>query len=117
MNRGHIAAFPAHLTPLERQRLGHLIDRLGIESRLSKVVVFGSRARGHSHEGSDLDVAIYFSSPRDRRLERWLDEQAALSAGQMSALRLQVIPFFSDDRPSHLDAALGREGIVLWTRD
>ncbi len=97
--------------------LGQLVDRLAADSRLSKVVVFGSRARGHSHADSDLDVAVYFSSARDRRLERWLDEQALGVTGEEEARHLQVVPFFSDEGPSRLDAALRREGIVLWTKD
>jgi len=109
--------FPGHLTPLERQRLDRLIGHLAGEPRLARVVVFGSRARGRSDTRSDLDVAVYFSSPRDRRLERWLDGQAELSADGADAPRLQIVPFFTDQPPSRLDAALKREGIVLWTRN
>ncbi|MBI3373233.1 MAG: nucleotidyltransferase domain-containing protein [Betaproteobacteria bacterium] len=110
-------AFPAHLTPLERQRLEYLIGHLAAEPRLARVVVFGSRARGRSRAHSDLDVAVYFSSPRDRRLERWLDDQAETSSGGADGPQLQVVPFFSDEPPNRIDAALRREGIVLWTRN
>lgn len=110
-------AFPAHLTPLERQRLEQLIGHLAVEPRLARVVVFGSRARGRSHAHSDLDVAVYFSSPRDRQLERWLDDQAELSSGGTDEPHLQLVPFFTNEPPGRIDAALRREGIVLWTRN
>ncbi|MEW5889818.1 MAG: nucleotidyltransferase domain-containing protein [Pseudomonadota bacterium] len=110
--------FPAHLTPLERGRLQRLLARLAAEPRLTRVVVFGSRARGRSRADSDLDMAVYFASPRNRDLERWLEAQAAASDDEdSSAPRLQVVPFFSDEPPSRLEAALKREGIVLWTRN
>ena len=109
-------AFPAHLTPLERARLEHLIGRLATEPRLTRVVVFGSRARGRSRAHSDLDVAVYFSTPRDRHLERWLDKQAGQIAGDADELHLQIVPFFVHEPPSRIHAALKREGIVLWTR-
>ncbi len=110
--------FPAHLTPLERGRLQRLLVRLAAEPRLARVVVFGSRARGRSRADSDLDVAVYFASPRNRDLERWLEAQAAACGDEdAGAPELQVVPFFSDEPPSLLDGALKREGIVLWTRN
>lgn len=117
MTTSRAAAFPAHLTPLERQRLASLVERLMSDPGLSKVVVFGSRARGRSHVGSDLDVAVYFSSSRDRDLERWLGEPAASGEDDAEAPPLQIVPFFAGERPGRLDAALEREGIVLWTRN
>lgn len=116
MNALH-AHFPSHLTPLERGRLERLLDRLAAEPRLSRVVVFGSRARGRSKEDSDLDLAVYFTSPRSRDLERWLDVQAAASDEDFGAPQLQVVPFFTGEPPSRLDSALKREGIVLWTKN
>ncbi len=111
------ALFPNHFTPLERQRLAQLIGQLVVEPRLARVLVFGSRARGRSHIHSDLDVAVYFSAPRDRYLQHWLDDQAALSSTDTDAPHLQVVPFFTNEPPSRLDATLQREGIVLWTRN
>lgn len=110
------AHFPPHLTPFERARIEGLLARLGAEPRLSRVVVFGSRARGRSRADSDLDLAVFFESPRSRELERWLDAQAA-SAEDADAPRLQLVPFFAGEPPSRLDTALQREGIVLWTKN
>lgn len=110
------AVFPPHLTPFERARLEELLARLMTEPRLARVVVFGSRARGRSRADSDLDLAVYFKSPRSRELERWLDAQAAPD-DHPDAPGLQLVPFFTDEPPSRLDSALKREGIVLWTKN
>lgn len=110
------ADFPPHLTPFERARLEGLLARLTTEPRLSRVIVFGSRARGRSRADSDLDLAVYFKSPRSRELERWLDAQAATPDDNTGSPRLQLVPFFADEPPSRLDNALKREGIVLWTK-
>lgn len=111
------ADFPPHLTPFERACLEGLLARLTPEPRLSRVVVFGSRARGHSRADSDLDLAVYFASPRSRELERWLDAQATASEEDFGTPRLQLVPFFADEPPSRLDGTLKREGIVLWTKN
>lgn len=111
------ADFPPHLTPFERARLEGLLARLATEPRLSRVVVFGSRARGRSRADSDLDLAVYFQSPRSRELERWLDAQATTPEEIPDAPRLQLVPFFADEPPTRLDGAVKREGIVLWTKN
>jgi predicted nucleotidyltransferase len=55
-------------------------------NRLERVVLYGSRARGEAHEGSDYDVAIFLKSLPDRWAEldrladlrvRFLDETGA----------------------------------------
>jgi predicted nucleotidyltransferase len=38
-------------------------------SVLDRVVLFGSRARGDAHEGSDYDVAVFLKRMDNRRLE------------------------------------------------
>ncbi|MBI4987898.1 MAG: nucleotidyltransferase domain-containing protein [Rhodocyclales bacterium] len=111
------ATFPPHLTPFERSRLEALLARLAAEPLLSRVVVFGSRARGRSRADSDLDLAVYFASPRSRHLERWLDAQATAGGDDFDAPRLQLVPFFAGEPPNRLDTALKREGIVLWTKN
>ena len=55
-------------------------------NRLERMVLYGSRARGEAHEGSDYDVAIFLKSLPDRWAEldrladlrvRFLDETGA----------------------------------------
>lgn len=48
------------LTGLERAALTQYAQRLDVAlgSRLARLVLFGSRARGEGHEESDLDVAV-----------------------------------------------------------
>jgi predicted nucleotidyltransferase len=90
---------------------------LATQPQLSRVVAFGSRARGHSKAESDLDLAVYFTTPRSRELERWLAAQAEAPEEDLAAPRLHLIAFFADEPPSRLDSVLRREGIVLWAKN
>ena len=59
------------LTPLETQivrQLARTLVRAGVP--VTDLRVFGSRARGHSDEHSDLDIAVVFTSPPDPSLTR-----------------------------------------------
>lgn len=36
-----------------------IIDQLKTNERIHKIILFGSRAKGTQHDGSDIDLAIY----------------------------------------------------------
>jgi predicted nucleotidyltransferase len=108
--------FPPHLTPLERERLGRLIERIAVDPRVVRVRLFGSRARGRSRADSDLDLAVDLAVPRERAIERWLVDASTDSAAAPEAPPLQIVAVFAGEPPSRLDRALVREGIELWTR-
>jgi hypothetical protein len=112
---GNDPRFPTHLTPLERERLSRLISRLAADERVVRIRLFGSRARGRSHPGSDLDIAVDVASPRTREVEGWLAREA-MDADELSPPSLQVVGMFAGQPPSRLDHALAREGLLLWTR-
>lgn len=111
---------PDHLTGLERRLLGAFASRLAAEAtRVDRVVLFGSRARGDSTPESDIDVAVLLRGRRDRRLE---DRIVALAADLQwqppfdGLLRLSPLVLFAAERPGPLRRALDREGVTLWTR-
>lgn len=106
--------FPAHLTPLERGRLSRLIARLSKDARVTRVRLFGSRARGRSHPGSDIDVAVDLSVGPARDVERWLASEA-MEAHDDGMPPLQLVAVYAG-QPTRLDRALAREGVVLWAR-
>lgn len=86
-----------------------------------KVAVFGSRVRGGSDEGSDLDAAVYLQGARRHELE------SALSAIALKARKpyasggfgifLRPVALYAGERPaSALAGMVARDGEVVWTR-
>lgn len=82
-------ALQAYVRALQ-ERFGH---------QLLDVLVFGSRARGEAHSGSDIDVAVVLdcTDARDLSLARelafdiWLNYQVVLSVRAMSRDRWQAL--------------------------
>ncbi|MCX7962414.1 MAG: nucleotidyltransferase domain-containing protein [Burkholderiales bacterium] len=108
----------APLTPLENALLREFAERVRAHAgaRLERIVVFGSRARGGSHSGSDLDVAVFLGGAEDRRLRRAIyraaaEASAALEVGAMAWLEPAVI--FAASPRSGLAASVEREGLAL----
>lgn len=112
-----VPRFPRQVTPLERARLGRLIERLAADPRGVRVRLFGSRARGRSRLDSDIDVAVDLAVPRSRPVERWLLEATADTGALPGEPSLQVVPIFADEHSTSLDGVLARKGIELWTRN
>lgn len=110
------ARFPPHLTPFERARLGRLIARLAADPRITRVRLFGSRARARARATSDLDLAVDLAVPRQREIEAWLAEASLDADGEPVAPPLQIVPLFAGEPPGRVARALAREGIELWTR-
>lgn len=63
------------LTEKERKALNEFKKRLiqSVNGNLSFIKLFGSRARGKVHRGSDIDLLVVFRK-RGRRLEDILDD-------------------------------------------
>jgi len=87
-----------------------------------QIIVFGSRARGDSDEGSDLDVAVIFDMPsagkemwdriwdiKWRVLESFDAEEFPLSLTLITMKDLE-------SRDFGLENAVKKEGIVIWER-
>lgn len=107
------------LSPLEIQlvrRLARALVEAGVP--VTALRVFGSRARGHSDEHSDLDLAVILASPPDPKLtRRVLDHGHAISVetdGQ--GLRVQAVPFFAGEESGPLARAIAAEARTVWTR-
>lgn len=56
-----------------------------LKSRLKKIYLFGSRARGEAWEGSDYDIALIVDD-RDRKLEEMILDVSTLILDQFDAL-------------------------------
>ena len=83
------AALQAYIRALE-ERFGH---------QLVEVLLFGSRARGEAHSGSDVDVAVILDRPKAQDLsdarglafDIWLTYQVLLSIRAMSRESWQAL--------------------------
>jgi predicted nucleotidyltransferase len=111
------------LTPREQQVLEAFLSRtrrLSEATRIAAVVLFGSRARGDSHQDSDLDVAVFCDGSRDRPLERQILDAAIEVMDELDALEIKLRPvaLFAGQsaHTTRLRHSIQREGIPLWER-
>ena len=85
---------------------------LSAEPRIGYALVFGSCARGTSHAGSDLDIAIGgLSQPLDVRALGDLISRLESAAGQPVDLLLL------DEAPPTIAWRVFRDGVVVLERD
>lgn len=105
----------AQLTPLENALLAEFSERVRslAGTRLGRIVVFGSRARGGSRADSDLDVAVFVAGNEDRTLRAGIyaaatQVGAALEGGEPALLQPSVI-FAGSPRTRFVDI-VEREG-------
>lgn len=108
-------------SPLEARILESLArDLVASGVPLVALKVFGSRARQHSTERSDLDVAVVVAAVPDREVYR----RVAQAAGRLSVLddetgygvRVQAVPLFRGDEEGYLARAIAPEADTVWTR-
>jgi hypothetical protein len=111
------------LSPGEQALLARFLRRLlaAVEpGAIAWVKVFGSRARGASHEHSDLDVAVLAAPGADRIALRNAAADAAWDAMEEQdahGLRLApvALPALAEgEAPAGIYAAIEREGIQIW---
>lgn len=81
-----------------------------------RLILFGSRARGESHSGSDTDLFIEMDTP----LGRWQRSREVRSALGLMPASFDILVYTPDEvrRLRALDSALladiEREGVVLY---
>ncbi len=100
-------------TDLPNGIVSNLREELGDD--LVAVVLFGSRARGEAHEGSDWDVLVVARRLPGRTLERAIRLKQMLPPeyrGEVSLLAKTPEEFMSNLPDLYLDIAL--DGIVLY---
>lgn len=86
-------------------------DVLRADDRVQYALVFGSRARGSAHRGSDLDVAVGLSERPDVREIGDLIGRLESASGETVDLVLL------DEAPPGLAFRIFRDGEVLFERD
>ncbi len=111
------------LTPLEKQVV-HQVAEAVVREHLPVVElkVFGSRARGHSNEHSDLDIAVVLDGEPDRDAGLRVADIAnrvSQALGEDEAhypLRIQLVPLFHGDEQGYLARTIAHEAVTVWTK-
>lgn len=93
---------PDSLTP----RLAELARRYGA----SRLVLFGSRARGDHHERSDIDLAVY-GMPQANRSAFWLEAEEL-----PTLLKLDIVHILPGMDPDFL-RNIEKDGVTLYAED
>lgn len=107
------------LSPQEHKLLDALIARLSGLGAVSRIIVFGSRARGRSGEDSDLDVLVLLSR-RDPSLVRRIEvlKQEALPDIE-DFFQVNLVPLVEEEylRDRGLFRRnVDRDGVTVWKR-
>ena len=105
----------AQLTPLENALLTDFAGRVRTlaGTRLARISVFGSRARGGSHADSDLDVAVFVTGGEDRGLRAAIYAAAAQAAAALEGAEpapLQPSVIFAGSARTRFVEIVEREG-------
>jgi len=77
----------------------------------TRVILYGSRARGDARENSDYDLAFVF--PKDRR-SRWTRFLADFDDAALTLLPVDLLDWNEASEP--LREQIGKEGITLYER-
>ena len=104
------------LSPAEERLLARFAVLLDAAApgRVRALRVFGSRARGASHEGSDLDVAVEPVAAADMgALRRQAIDAAWEAAAELSLEALALAPVVLPMDGRGLASAVAREGRLL----
>lgn len=86
------------------------IKFLGQKHSASKIILFGSRARGDNHERSDIDLAVYGMSQEMQSLFWWDIEELP------TLLKFDIV-HITDDTDTALLENIEKDGIVLYEKD
>jgi predicted nucleotidyltransferase len=103
------------LTPLENALVADFAARVraAAGARLARISVFGSRARGDSRAGSDLDVAVFLHGSEDRALRERIYDAAAQAASALESgdpALLQPAVIFAASARTRFVEVVEREG-------
>ncbi|MCX8027638.1 MAG: nucleotidyltransferase domain-containing protein [Thermodesulfovibrionales bacterium] len=111
------------LSSLEHQILDKLVDAIQrVMQDVVEIIVFGSRARGHSNENSDLDVAVVLdteSISKETWQQFWDLKWKVLDELDVEEFPLSLTLITRKDifsRDFGLEKSLKTEGIRIWQR-
>ena len=106
-------------SPYEKIILDRLTAAFSAVSDINQIVVFGSRSRGDSNDGSDLDVRVLVNE-RDSTALRTIQSLKAKALNDIEDFSyVNVFPvreseFYSS--PNAFHQRVQKEGITIWSR-
>lgn len=106
-------------SPYEKKILDRLTTAFSAVSDINQIVVFGSRSRGDSNDGSDLDVLVLVNE-RDSIALRSIQSLKAKALNDIEDFSyVNVFPvreseFYSS--PNAFHQRVQKEGITIWSR-
>ena len=106
-------------SPYEKNILDRLTAVFSAVSDINQIVVFGSRSRGDSNDGSDLDVLVLVNE-RDSIALRSIQSLKAKALNDIEDFSyVNVFPvreseFYSS--PNTFHQRVQKEGITIWSR-
>ncbi len=89
-----------------------VVDHAVVAVDPTRVILYGSRARGDARRDSDYDLAFVF--PEDRR-RRWVRFVADLDDAALTLLPVDLLDW--NEAPEPLRERISNEGIVLYERN
>ena len=117
--RGWPGGLPPNLEPIASTDLARIVDRLRLAGNPLRIVLFGSRARGVTHPGSDLDLLVVEEGSDQPRHHRALPYRMALLGLDVDLdLVVWTPPEIEDwaNVPQAFITTILREGKVLYER-
>jgi len=104
-----------------KARLPELLEEVAVSIKSvhqdSKVILFGSYARGEQHEGSDLDICVLVHELTYNRMEMSADAYGAIRRD--FPISIDVLLYTHDEfeesakKPSRMQYKIKKEGVVL----
>lgn len=106
-------------SPYEKNILDRLTAVFSAESDINQIVVFGSRSRGDSNDGSDLDVLVLVNEKGSMVLQTIQSLKAKALNDIEDFLYVNVFPvreseFYSS--PNTFHQKVQKEGVTIWNR-
>jgi uncharacterized protein len=100
--------------------LKEMVDIIVEEFHPEKIVLFGSRARGDSTDGSDIDLMVIDSKPFDEQRSRFKEMGRMWHAIRKFCIPVDILLYSTDEVErwknsiNHVIARALREGKVLY---
>ena len=88
-----------------------IVERIGSNPHVEKVILFGSRARGDEEERSDIDLAVV--GPEITR-DDWREMRDYIEETARTLLFIDLLRF--ETAPSNLKESIIKEGVTLYDR-
>lgn len=101
--------------------LNHIVDKISDTSNPSRIILYGSRARGEARPDSDIDLMVVVPDQFGPNRSRWQEVKRLRSAVDGIHPKVDIVVFSEDEferfagRSSHVVADAVQDGISVYT--